>query len=284
MQDQIKTSLHNLFKKMSGWIDTFIVNLPNIIIAILVFTAAYFLSRFLKKWSNKALKQVIHHQSIRGLISTLISIAVIGLGILLSLSVLQLDGTLKSLLAGAGIAGLAISLALQDTLSNTFSGIFIAIKKEINIGDYVETNGIAGTVVDIDLRNIKIKETDNNIVVLPNKQFLSAPFKNYGLTNRIRTTVECGVGYDTDLAFAKSKAIDAIKKIYPTKSNEEVEFYYTEFGDSSINFMIRFWVDAREKLTSLEVKSEAIMVLKTVFQNHHIDIPYPMRTILMNNE
>jgi len=279
MEEQLNLSLSNLLKKLSGWLDSLIINLPNLLIALLVFVIAYWLSRNLQGWTNKYLRRIIRQPSIRGLVANIVSILTIIVGLILSLSILNLDGTLKSLLAGAGVAGLAISLALQGTLSNTFSGLFIAIKDEINIGDWIETNDFSGIVVEIDLRNTKIKGSDNNIVVVPNKLILEKPFKNFGLTKRIRTTITCGVGYESDLAKVKKIAIKAIGELYPTNKGEHIEFYYTDFGGSSIDFLLRFWVDAKENLTALEVKSDAIMKIKDTFDENNINIPFPIRTI-----
>ena len=135
MNEQLDSSWSKLMDKLSGWLDSIVVNLPNLLIALLVFTIAYWLSKNLQGWTNKYLKKLIRQPSIRGLVANIVSILTIIMGLLLSLSILNLDGTLKSILAGAGVAGLAISLALQGTLSNTFSGLFIAIKDEIGSCD-----------------------------------------------------------------------------------------------------------------------------------------------------
>jgi len=280
MEEQLNSSWSNLVDKLGGWLDSIIVNLPNLLIAILVFVIAYWLARNLQGWTNKYLRKIIRQPSIRGLLANVVSILTIILGLFLALTILNLDGTLKSLLAGAGVAGLAISLALQGTLSNTFSGLFIAIKDEVNLGDWIETNGYSGKVVEIDLRNTKIKESDNNIVVLPNKMILENPFKNYGLTKRIRTTITCGVDYDSNLPEVKKTAIKAMKELYPPESGEKIEFYYTDFGGSSIDFSLRFWVNAQESLTAMEVKSEAIIRLKETFDKENIGIPFPVQTVI----
>ncbi len=280
MEEQLESAWSKLLNKLSGWLDALILNLPNFLIALLIFILAYWFSRHLQSLSNRYLKKLIKQPSVRNLISTVIAVIIIVLGLFLALSILNLDGTLKSLLAGAGVAGLAISLALQGTLSNTFSGIFIAIKDEMNVGDWVETNGFSGKVIEISLRNTKIKESDNNIVVVPNKLILDKPFKNYGLTKRIRTTITCGVGYESDLNLVKKIAVKAIKEIYPPNESENIEFYYTDFGNSSIDFLLRFWVDAQENLTALEVKSEAISKIKETFDKNEINIPFPIRTII----
>lgn len=283
MEQQLFLSWEKLTEKLIHWLEVFIYNIPNILLALLVFAFSYWFARKVQKWSNRGLQKVIKETAIRGLLSNIFSIIVILLGLVLGLSVLNLEGAVKSVLAGAGVAGLAVGLALQGTLSNIFSGVTLAIKRELNIGDWVETNGYAGEVVEIDLRNTKVKESDNNIVVIPNKMILENPYKNFGLTRRIRTTIRCGVGYESNLEFVQKIAIQAIEELFPPESGEKVEFYYTEFADSSINFMIRFWVNAKKNMTALEVKSAAIVALKSTFDVHKINIPFPIRTLIQQN-
>ncbi|MGB1206449.1 MAG: mechanosensitive ion channel family protein [Chitinophagales bacterium] len=279
MEEQNISAWQNMLDRLSNWIDLAILNLPNVLIAIIIFIITYWLSRNLQNWSDKALKKIIKQASVRGLISNIASIIVIALGLFLALGVLNLDQVLKSLLAGAGVAGLAVGLALQGTLSNTFSGIFLAVNDILNVGDWIETNGFAGRVIEIDLRNTKIKEADNNIVIVPNKLVLDNPFKNYGLTQRLRTSISCGVSYDSDLKMVRRIAVETIKKMYPPINNEKIEFHYLNFGGSSIDFQLRFWVNATANLTATEAKSEAIIAIKEAFDKHEIDIPYPIRTI-----
>lgn len=280
MKEQVQTSWEKLVEKLASWLDIAVLNLPNFAIALVIFILFYWLSRNMGKWLERYLKKFIKQASIRDLIANVLSVVILSLGLFLALGVLNLDEVLTSLLAGAGVAGLAIGLALQGTLANTFSGIFLAIKDILNVGDWVETNGYSGKIVEINLRNIKIKEADNNIVVMPNKMVLENPFKNFGLTQRIRTTIHCGVAYHSDLDKVRETAIDAIKAIYPPNPEESIEFHYLAFGESSIDFQLRFWVNATAKLTALEAKSSAIMTVKKAFDAHEIEIPFPIRTII----
>lgn len=283
LSNQFNASLSSVVGRLDNWMEIAIVNLPNIILATLVFFGSYWLPKRLQGWIYKLTQNRISQDSVRGLISNVVSIVVISMGILLALGILNLDTVLKSLLAGAGVAGLAIGLALQGTLSNTFSGIYLSIKDIINIGDWVESNGYAGTVSEISLRSTKIKEADNNIVVIPNQLIIEKPFKNYGLTQRIRVSVNCGVSYDSDLELVKSLAIQAIKSKFPPQGGENIEFYYTDFGGSSIDFILRFWINSRDKMNKLEAKSKAIMTIKKVFDTNEIDIPFPIRTLKVSD-
>jgi small conductance mechanosensitive channel len=284
MTASVKTSWDKITDKLSGWMEDLVLNLPNFILALLIFALFYWLSRHVKSWINRLLIKAVRQTSVRSLIANFASIVVLGIGFLMALNVLNLNEVLTSLLAGAGVAGLAIGLALQGTLANTFSGIFLAIRDVISIGDWVDTNGYSGEVVNIDLRNTQIKEGDNNIVVIPNQMILDNPFKNYGLTKRIRSTINCGVGYESDLEKVRDVARDAIRELYPPEPNENIEFHYLEFGGSSIDFQLRFWVNSKQALTAFEAKSKAIVALKKAFDKHDINIPFPIRTVFHYDE
>lgn len=284
MTNGLTASWENMMDRLQTWVDMLITNIPNIALAIFAFVLFLWISSKVQYLLRRPLRRFVGDESIKNLIIRFIAIAFVGLGLIMSLGILNLDTALKSILAGAGVAGLAVGLALQGTLSNTFAGIILSIRKVVNIGDWIETNGYAGSVQKISLRNTSILEADNNIVVIPNKDIIENPFKNYGLTSRIRTIINCGIGYEEDLEKVKQVAIKAIGDRFPQEHGEEIEFFYTGFGDSSINFVLRFWVEAREKLTILGAKSEAIMTLKSTFDKHEINIPFPIRTLELRNQ
>lgn len=279
MQEQFSQSIKNLLAKLLMWFDSFIISLPNVLLAMLVFFITYYLSSRISNRVKKGLNNRIKQSSIRNLIGTFISVAIITLGIILALGILDLDKALNSLITGAGVAGIAIGLALQGTLANTFAGISLSIKNDIDIGDYIESNSFAGFVEDINLRDTKLRSKDNNLVVIPNNLLSSNPYKNYSLTKELRVVIESGVGYESDLRKVEKKTTEFLKKHFPYRS-EEIEFNYISFGDSAINFQIRIWIKATEKLTLIRAKSEAIVLLKEMFDRESITIPYPITTVL----
>lgn len=279
MNYNINESFQKMLEKLSSWMDLLIMNLPNLFIAIIILIFSYTLSQKSKAWIDKLLRKQIKQHSIRNLIASVTSITLFGIGLFLSLSILDLDQALTTLLTGAGVMGLAIGLALQGALSNTFSGIFLAVKDIMNIGDYVETNGYAGKVLDISMRYVKLLEADNNIVIIPNKLVLDNPFKNYGLTRKMRIAISCGISYDSDLEKVEHIAKTAIVDTF-SKTNH-IEFYYLEFGDSAINFELRFWIDSIANLTQLQAKSKAIIGIKKAFEEANIGIPYPTTSVML---
>lgn len=266
--------------RLSSWADSFIINLPNIIIAIIVFILAIFLSKYVSKLTLTLLQRSSMQRSMKSVLAKMTSILVILGGIFLILGILDLSKTFNTILAGAGVAGLAIGLALQGALSNTYSGIVLSYIKQIKYGDWIESNGYAGEVTDIDLRAVTIKQPDNNLVYLPNKLVLENPLKNFSTTSQSRVILTCGVGYSSDLELVRNLVKSTITETFTAVENEgEVIFLYTEFADSSINFETRFWIKSTSAIEVLKAKTEAMIAIKKVFDKNDINIPFPIRTL-----
>lgn len=272
--------MDKIIEKLETWKDIFIKNIPNLAIAIVVLIISYFASRALSKFILKLIGSKISQKTVRSLVSKVISALIFLVGLYIAMSVLKLDDTLKTIVSAAGISGIVIGLALQGTLSNTFSGVILSFRKNLNIGNWVETNDYAGEILDIKLNYFVMKEADNNIVVIPNKMILESPFKNYSLTNQMRVTISCGVEYGADLEQVEQLTLETISETFNQKEmNKETEFYFTEFGDSSINFICRFWIDGEKAIHRLQAQNKAIKAIKKAFDNADINIPFPMRTV-----
>ncbi|WP_452230210.1 mechanosensitive ion channel family protein [Lacinutrix sp. MEBiC02404] len=285
MKLQFQTALDGLIEKLQSWFTAIIQMLPNLLIAVLVLVTAYFTAKYVKRIVTRLASKKIEQDSISNIIGKIAAIAVVVAGLFLALGILDLGKTLSSLLAGAGVVGLAIGLALQGTLSNTFAGLVLSFKQKIEIGNWVETNGFSGEVMDINLKDFTIKEADNNMVIIPNKTILENPIKNYSLTTKMRVMLECGVGYGSDLDHVEQLTKETIANVFSqVKDPNEVEFYYTEFGGSSINYLCRFWIDADSALEKLRAKSTAIIEIKKAYDKENINIPFPIRTLQFDNK
>ncbi|WP_262480674.1 mechanosensitive ion channel family protein [Algibacter lectus] len=259
--------------------------MPNLALALLVLVSAYFAAKYVNRYTYKLVSKRIQKDSVASMISRIAAVALVLVGLYISLGILNLSKTLTSLLATAGVAGLAIGLALQNTLSNTVAGISLSFRDKIRIGDWVETNGHSGEVMDVNLKEFVIKEADNNIVVLPNKMILENPLKNYSLTTRMRVALECGVGYESDLEEVKTLTKQTITDTFDqVESVDDVEFYYEEFGGSSINYLCRFWIDSESLLEKYRAKTSAIIAIKKAYDKAGINIPFPIRTLQFDNK
>ena len=276
----------NLFKRfiteLQIWIDIFIERTPNIILSVIVFFASIYFSRFVRKIIIRLLEKRKVKRSARNMLGNIVSIIFVFLGIILALNILELDDVLKTILTGAGVAGLAVGLALQGTLSNTFSGVALSFFKDLKLGDQVETNGFIGEIEDINLRAVKLRTVDYNLVSIPNKLIIENPIKNFSESTETRITLVCGVGYESNLEKVKELAIAAILQRIPTIFKDSVTLFFTEFADSSINFQLKFIAPAKNITEIAFLKSEAIIAIKNAFDKNGVNIPFPIRTVYMN--
>ncbi|GAA4280449.1 mechanosensitive ion channel family protein [Gaetbulibacter aestuarii] len=268
-----------LWEKLNGWVDAIILKLPNFILAVIIMVMFYFIAKGIRKLLRRFLLVRISQKSIQDMISKIVFVCIILLGFFIALGVLNLNKVLTSVLAGAGVVGLAVGLALQGTLSNTLGGVILSFMPNIRINDFIETNETSGFVSEISLRNIVLKQTDNNYVVIPNSKFIENRFTNYSLSDRSRITVGCGVGYESNLQQVEDIVTKIISENFKQKGSEKVEFYFTEFGDSSINFVTRFYVDMISSKQEFEAKHKAIKLIKSEFNKEGINIPFPIRTL-----
>lgn len=282
--EDIQNSFSDISDKLMGWVETLIENLPNFVVAIVVMLIAFVASRYVNKLVVKIARKKVSQKSIVTLIGRTAAVIVVLTGLFLALGALNLGKTLNTLLAGAGISGLIIGLALQGTLSNLLSGVVLSFRKNIQVGNWVETTGYSGEIMDINLNSIILKQSDNNLVIIPNKTIVGNPLKNFSLTEQMRISIHCGVAYESDLDKVERLTKKAIDQLFPQDNHaKEVEFYFNEFADSSINFMCRFWVDAKGAKNSLEAKSMAIKVIKKTFGENNISIPFPTRSLEFDN-
>lgn len=267
-------------EKFQSWIESIIEMFPNLVAAVLIMLIFYILSRIVNKLSMKALSKVVRSSAALNLVSNLLSIGIIGVGFVIALGVLELEKTVTSLLAGAGILGLAIGFAFQDIAANFVSGTLIAFQKPFEVNDVIETNSFFGKIEESNLRYTLLRTFQGQLVVIPNRMLYDNPLINYSLNGMRRIDLEVGISYGDDLEKVKRVTLDALKNIESIKQDEEIMFHYSGFGNSSINFVVRFWVEySRSHKNYFDGMHDAIVAIKKAFDENDITIPFPIRTL-----
>jgi len=186
-------------------------------------------------------------------------------------------------IAGLGIGGLAVALALQPTLSNFFAGAQLVLDKTIHIGDYIELDsGERGYIVEVGWRSTRVRTAFNNMMVIPNSRLIGSIITNYyGPSMEMAVMVESGVSYSSDLARVEAVALavaqEIIEELPEAVKTREPWFSYDAFGDSNINFWV--WLYATDRIASFRVKSELIKRLHARFAQEGITINYPVRLL-----
>jgi small conductance mechanosensitive channel len=279
MFDKITNASSIVINKVEKWLETAITMLPNFIIAILVLLIFYILSRLARLLLGKVLHRSMSNDSVIRLILSLTSFAIILTGVMVALSVLKLDKTVTSVLAGVGVIGLALGFAFQDAAANFISGVAMAVKSPINIGDIIETNNYFGTVKRIGLRSTTVTSPQGQDIVLPNRLIFQNPYSQFTINGERRIDLEVGISYGDDLEKVEDLSTKAIEAIPYLKEDKKVEFFYTAFGDSSINFVVRYWVNYGRQPDYFRAISDGIKNLKKTYNENNITIPFPIRTL-----
>jgi small conductance mechanosensitive channel len=275
-------SLEKILGELYNWGASFLSYLPNLALALAVLLLFIFFSRITRKLTAKVLPKMIKNEAIAKLLTNISVTSVLVIAIFIILGILDLDKAFTSLLAGAGIVGLALALAFQEPVINLLSGIDLATRKTYAIGDFVETNNYLGFVQKISLRTTILKTTSGQDVVIPNKQIAQSSFTNFTLTQERRIELECSISYKENLNEVEIIARESLLNLDGILKESEINFYYTGFGNSGVDFVIHLWSNTGEQSAFLKLRHQAIIALKSKLDDRGLTIPYPTSSILIN--
>jgi small-conductance mechanosensitive channel len=248
----------------------------SIVVILLTFSITKFIGILI---TEGGLDRFKFKRGIPNAISLVVRYTLVTLGGLLALSVAGIDLSSFTLLAGA--LGIGIGFGLQNIISNFVSGLILVFERPLQEGDVVEVNSLLGVVKSIGIRSSNIRTYTGSEVVVPNESLISKELINWTLSDpNKRLEIKIGVEYGSDprliikLLKAAAEANTNVQKD-PTPS-----VYFEEFGDSSLNFRLLFWVDHS---IALSVRSDVMLRVSDTLQDHHINIPFPITTVKMDN-
>lgn len=204
-----------------------------------------------------------------------------GIGGLLILDLLGIS--ISPLIAGLGLGGLAVALAIQPTLANLFAGTYVMTEGVVSPGDYVELEGsISGYVVEVGWRSTRVRTWGNNLVVVPNSKFAETIITNYQRPiPAVNVWLSCGVSYDADLYRVEEvcrRVMDEVLETSPAAVKEYGGWFgFDNFGESNVNFWL--FVQAKDRLAGYELQTALIQHLHQSLRTEGIVINYPMRTL-----
>lgn len=182
-----------------------------------------------------------------------------------------------SIIAAIGAAGLAIGLAMQGALSNVAAGVMIILFRPFKLGDFIEVDGEMGTVKDINLNNTVIASLSNLKVIIPNSEVWGNTITNYSSFDTRRAEWTFGVGYGADLAVAERVIRETIMSDSRSHSDPEPFIQVNELNSSSVDFLVRVWVDAADYF---QYQADMKRMVKEALDAAGVDIPFPTRTIV----
>jgi len=260
--------------------------IDKLLLVLGIFSVTFVLANISAKLVSVYSRKVETALPVTSLTQNISRIIIFTIGILVILHSLGISIT--PILATLGVGGLAVALALQDTLSNLFSGFHIIVSRQVKIGDYIKLDsGEEGYVTDITWRTTKIRMLPNNVVLVPNEKLTKAIVTNYYLPDKeMAVLVNLGVHYKSDLKRVEKITCEVARKVMKEVPGGVPEFEpfirYGAFGDSSINLTVI--LRAKEFVDQYLIKHEFIKRLHEEYAKEGIVIPYPIRAINYEQE
>lgn len=266
-------------EKLGGWFDVVISHIPNFIVAVIIAIIFSFIARLAGKGMKKVLRRSLDSTQIADLMASIFKVIVLSVGVFIALDFMGLKSTVTSLLAGAGIVGLAIGFAFQDMTENLIAGIAMGIRKPFKAGDVIETDNVFGSVHSINLRNTLIESFYGQLILVPNKILFRNVLRNYSTLGVRRIEVPVGISYADDIEKASEVIVDKINQFDFVIRKNETAVYAEGFGDSSINLLVWFWIKYPSEPDFMTVRHKGVVAVKQALDAADISIPFPIRTL-----
>ncbi len=246
-----------------------------------------FLTRYVSDFSKNIVHDIggkaIKNRSLRLIAEKASFVSIWIFGILFACVVAFPGLRLGDIIATLGVGSVAIGFAFQDIVKNFFAGIILLIEEPFQIGDEISVNGYQGVIKSINIRTTHIRTYQGEKVLLPNADvFTDAVMVQTGYDAK-RTDLGVGVDYNTPLPVAKDILYDTIENVSGVLSDPSPEIDLVNFGDSSIDFVVRYWTAPQQKKVR-HAQTEAIVAIKQALDQANIGIPYPIRTLYYFNQ
>lgn len=257
-----------------SWLDFVQPLLINIALAIVIYVIGSWIAKKLVALLEKLMNAREFDGALIGFLHAVVGTVLKFIVCLIAIEQLGIDTT--SLLALLGAAGLAVGLALKDSLSNFASGVMLILMKPFKIGDFIEAAGVSASVEKITVFSTILKTGDNREIIVPNSQIYSGTITNYSARSTRRVDLTIGIGYDDDIKKARNIMLDIIKSDERILKDPEPVIAVGELADSSVNFVVRSWVKSEDYWA---VYWHLLETIKTSFDENGVSIPYPQQDL-----
>ncbi|CAA0107518.1 Small-conductance mechanosensitive channel [BD1-7 clade bacterium] len=262
-----------------GYLSTIgVSNLLNVVYALAILLIGRWLARRATQLLERFMKKQNHDETLTSFIGNISYAVLLIVVVLAALARLGIETT--SLVAILGAAGLAIGLALKNSLSNFASGVMMLLFRPLQIGNFVDAGGTSGTVDDINIFYTRMRTPDNKIITVPNSSIMDNPITNYSAESTRRIDLVIGVEYNADLKQVKQLLRDIVGADERILKDQETTIAVAELADSAINFVVRPWVNAPDYWAT---RFDLLENIKNALDEANIGIPYPQMDLHVHN-
>jgi small conductance mechanosensitive channel len=245
---------------------------PKVFVAVVIMVVGVFVGRWVGRMMDRMLKRLQLELPIRQLLLRIVRLLVLGLFVIMALQNLGVE--LLPLIAGIGLAGAGIALAMQGVLSNIVAGLTIIFTRPFRVGEYIQIVGVEGKVDSIQLFSTTLSHTDMSRVVIPNRKIAGEILHNYGQIRQLELMV--GVAYETELNKALSTVTEILHANPSVLQDPAPVIQVTLLGDSAIQIGVQPWVSVPDYVRAAGEINQAII---ETFRRKGIVIPFPQREV-----
>lgn len=255
-----------------------IAALPQVLIAITVLLITWLIAKGLKSFVRRVISRWRLRPSLKTLTVQMIAAGIWIAGLIVAAVIAFPNLTPTKILAGLGLGSVAIGFAFKDVFENFLAGIIILLRREMRIGDFIECEGLEGRVESIAVRETHIRQTDGQLVIVPNSLLFKNPLTIRTDQAKRRITIICGVAYSEDVDQCRTVIQQAVSGCSTVADDQPVEIFADAFADSSINFAVTWWTGS-QPLDIRRSKDEVVTRIKMELDRAGIEIPFPYRTL-----
>jgi len=260
-------------------VNDFIVRLPHFMVAVVVLLVFWLLSLIFKSVVSKLLSKSHTHRNLVRVFQRIGGALIFFIGLMVAM-VIAIPGFTPAKLVGAlGIGSVAIGFAFKDIFQNLLSGILLLLSEPFRIGDQIVSGEFEGTVEDIKVRATTIRTYDGRQVVIPNSQLYTSALTVNTAYKRRRLELTVGIGYEDDIRKAKEVILQALEKAETVSKLAEPSVVATEFGASSIDLKVRWFINDGTQANKVASIHEVIVEIKDQLDAAGVNIPFPIRTL-----
>lgn len=280
----IQAAITAAWNKIGGMIDSFIIMLPNIVLALVVFILFFFAARWLKLLVKRFTRRHRQARNLGMVLGRLAQGTVILLGLFVALSIIVPTFRAGDLVQLLGISGVAIGFAFRDILQNFLAGILILLTEPFKIEDQIVFKNFEGTVENIETRATTIRTYDGRRIVIPNSELFTNSVTVNTAYDARRIEYDVGIGYGDDVDEAKRLMLEAIHSVDDVLRDPAADVLVLELAESSANIRARWWIKPPRRIDDLNSRDKVISAIKQKLVENGIDLPYPTRQILFHDQ
>ncbi|MBU7587145.1 MAG: mechanosensitive ion channel family protein [Nostoc sp. TH1S01] len=273
-----------LWNKIQGMINGFIVLLPNLVLALIVFTIFFFVARAIKRLVKRLTRDRHQARNLGLVLGRLAQGTTLLLGLFIALSIVIPTFRAGDLVQLLGISGVAIGFAFRDILQNFLAGILILLTEPFRINDQIVFKDFEGTVENIETRATTIKTYDGRRIVIPNSElFTNSVTVNTAFESR-RLQYDVGIGYGDDIDRAKELMLQAIHSVPEVLQDPAPDVLVMELAESTVNIRVRWWIKPPRRADDLASRDKVLSAIKKTLVANGIDLPFPTQQILFHDQ